>query len=429
MLKEGERFFATSGNIYPGGPSTWHIMDWDQRRIVSVTMDEELEVADPAIEHLQKHVDSIAPDIFEIHVSPQGDLASMSRDPKDDATFCPFYPPLSATKHPEEIKTISRSELEELDRLGPMVDLVTPFTSSEPQKKLVFKYYFLFQRMDFIWHEMGLWMRLPKHPHIVPFDRIVVDELEGRCVGFTTTFIPGGTLEDNKSRAFKMKWLLQLLAVIDELNLNLGISHQDVAPRNLLVDDSTDSLMIFDFNFSIITRDDKLRAIRHEEQNVAEVEQKDWLQHPDVQLDCPVSEICEVLQKWSERRRTGRQIAGYRDAPNFIDWPDTPQPEPSDVVIHYTTGPVTEKKVRWAHQRTKMLKEAPQSIRVPNGLGLPPPAPDPGYGEAKRFHVEQADAHGAETLETIQAGLMATKPEGTGPGEVDAVLDLWAAPH
>lgn len=108
-----------------------------------------------------------------------------------------------------------------------------------------------------------------------------MDELEGRCVGFTTVYIPGGTLEENKTRVFKLNWLRQLTAVIDELNLNLGIAHQDVAPRNLLI--------IFDFNFSvrigepgysesrnnidgvlftmyeIITRDDTLRAVRHEE--------------------------------------------------------------------------------------------------------------------------------------------------------------------
>lgn len=53
---------------------------------------------------------------------------------------------------------------------------------------------------------MILWMRLPEHPNIVPFDRIIVDELENRCVGFTTTYILGGKLDANKSRVFKIKW-------------------------------------------------------------------------------------------------------------------------------------------------------------------------------------------------------------------------------
>lgn len=227
---------------------------------------------------------------------------------------------------------------------------------------------------------MNLWMRLPKHPHIVSFDKIVVDELEGRCVGFTTEYIPGGTLEDNKSRIFKLKWLLQLIAVIDELNLNLGIAHQDVSPRNLLVNAATDSLMIFDFNLSarigvpgynqsqndvdgvlftmyeLITRDDTVRAVRHEEQNVSDIRERDWTKHPDVQLDCPVSEYREVLSKWSEERRRGQQITTYTDAPNFLDWPDTPQPPPSELIVGDTPrGPVTELRVLWSWERKEML--------------------------------------------------------------------------
>ncbi|KAG8406396.1 hypothetical protein J3458_021229 [Metarhizium acridum] len=97
---------------------------------------------------------------------------------------------------------------------------------------------------------MSLWMRLPKHPNIVPFNSIVVDELEGRFVGFTTVYIPGGTLGENNTRTFKLKWLHRLINVIDELNLNFGIAHQDIAPRNLLIHEATDALMLFDFNFS-----------------------------------------------------------------------------------------------------------------------------------------------------------------------------------
>ncbi|SCV47181.1 uncharacterized protein FFB14_09669 [Fusarium fujikuroi] len=381
MLKPEERFFAPSGNIYPGGPSTWHIMDWDQRRLISVTMDEELESEDPAIEHLQKHVDDLAPDVFEIRVSPQGDLVSTSTDQKDDNTLCPYHPPLEATERPDGIQTISRSDLEELDRLGPLVDLVRCLRSSDPDKNLVFKYYFLDQRLSYVWHEMNLWMRLPKHPHIVSFDKIVVDEIEGRCVGFTTEYIPGGTLEENKSRTFKLKWLTQLIAVIDELNLNLGIAHQDIAPRNLLVDEAADSIIIFDFNFSvrigepgysearndikgvlftiyeIITRDETLRAVRHEGQIVQEIEKKEWIQHPDVQLDHPVWEFREVLREWSEKRCRGKQLATYKDAPNFIDWPDTPQPPLSEMVVYYDGKPTTELILLWSTEKKKMLEQ------------------------------------------------------------------------
>ena len=69
-------------------------------------------------------------------------------------------------------------------------------------------------------------------------------------VGFTNNYVPGGNLEDNNTRVFKLAWLEQLISVVDELNLEYGIAHQDIAPRNLLVDESTDSIMLFDFNFA-----------------------------------------------------------------------------------------------------------------------------------------------------------------------------------
>jgi hypothetical protein len=67
-----------------------------------------------------------------------------------------------------------------------------------------------------IWHEANCLANIPKHPNIVRFDSLVVDAVEGGedvVVGFTTKFIPGGTVEDNVSRVFKLKYLKQLIAV------------------------------------------------------------------------------------------------------------------------------------------------------------------------------------------------------------------------
>ncbi|KAI0476965.1 hypothetical protein F4859DRAFT_514297 [Xylaria cf. heliscus] len=44
-----------------------------------------------------------------------------------------------------------------------------------------------------------------------------------------------------------------LIQVVDLLNLRCGIVHQDIASRNLPVDDSTDSIKPFDFNFAART--------------------------------------------------------------------------------------------------------------------------------------------------------------------------------
>ncbi|OAQ62976.1 protein kinase-like protein [Pochonia chlamydosporia 170] len=361
MLNLNDRLFGFSGAISPGGPSVWHITDWDQRRLVSVMMDEEQEEEDEARGHLLKYINDLPPDVHQIHVSPTGELISVSNDPKDDPTYFPYYPPLSEVQNPNNAPVVSRADLYELDRLGPMVDLVI-CPRSEPTRQLVFKYYFHIQRLRFIWHEMNLWMRLPKHPHIVPFDKIVVDELEGRLVGFTTLYIPGGTLEENTSRMFKLKWLHQLTSVVDELNLNLGIAHQDVAARNLVIDETTDSLMIFDFNFSarigkpeceevrndikgvlftmyeIITRHDDLRRVRHEEQDASVIEQAEWVKHPDVLLDHPVSEFRKVLTEWCQKRKNGEKAGVHTDTPNFVDWPPLPDAPLSGIEFRLTDG-------------------------------------------------------------------------------------------
>ncbi|KAG8362255.1 hypothetical protein FVEN_g224 [Fusarium venenatum] len=97
---------------------------------------------------------------------------------------------------------------------------------------------------------MNLWIRLPRHPNIVPFDCVVIDEIEGGVVGITSVYVPGNSLEDNKSRVFKLKWLLQLIGVVDELNLVCDISHQDIAPRHIVVNETTDCIVLFNFNFT-----------------------------------------------------------------------------------------------------------------------------------------------------------------------------------
>ncbi|KAF7552898.1 hypothetical protein G7046_g7260 [Stylonectria norvegica] len=383
MIEEAWRYFAPGGAITPGGPSTWHILDWDQRRIIGVTMDEEQESEDLAIEHLKKHIDNLAPGIFGIHVSQEGELLSVSTNPIDDAWLCVHYPPLDELQPSvRHVPTILRSELRERDRLGPNVDLVsyTPECTPdlpEQSRIVVFKYYFMSQFIFSRWSEMNLWMRLPPHPHIVPFDRLVLDELEGRVVGFTSIYISGGTLDKPSARPFKLKWFKQLINVIDDLNFKYGIMHQDVAARNLVVDEKTDNLMLFDFNYSarignfedggearndvkgviftiyeIITRDSHFRDLPFEQQKPAEIEQlPDWVQHPDVELDHSVAEYRSVLVEWLKGRRHGPQMVHYHDAPEYIDWPDIVYPQIESTWTDVEGNQVTRKYATMATRR------------------------------------------------------------------------------
>lgn len=205
---------------------------------------------------------------------------------------------------------------------------------------------------------MNIWMRLPRHKNLVSFDKIVLDELHGHVVGFTSQYIPGGTLWHNQSRVFKLEWLWQLTSVVDDLNLKYGIAHQDISPRNLLINPTTDAIMLFDYNFSsliggigydvnrddvkgviftlyeIITGDTKLRGVPHRQQSPADVQGlEEWVQHPDIKLDHSVSEFRSVLNEWVERRRMGKQVTLYTEASEYIDCPDFPKPPPTDVVF------------------------------------------------------------------------------------------------
>lgn len=197
-------------------------------------------------------MDELEPDVFAISISEQDDLI-VSKDPEDDETQCPHYPALDELQRAESIQTISRGQLREVEQFGPNVDLTSYALPSGGTKQVVFKYYFLDRFIFRRWDELNIWMHLLSHPFIVPFDRLVVDELEGRkvVVGFTSVYIPGGTVEEDTSRIFRLKWLKQLLCAVDDLNLKYGIQHQDIAPRNLLVDEEADKLLLFDFNFAV----------------------------------------------------------------------------------------------------------------------------------------------------------------------------------
>ncbi|RBA17292.1 hypothetical protein FPRO05_02016 [Fusarium proliferatum] len=358
MIEHEFRYFALSGDIPVGGPTTWHIVDWDQRRVVSVAMDGEQDDESLAIEHFSRHSDQLSPAIYRIHLSHNGEVISTSTDPKNDTACCVHYPSLHDACLPEGIRTIRRDKFEELERLVPDADLVAYSSCIEgPAKKYA----------QISWKEMNLWLRLPRHPNIVPFDRVVVDELEGRVVGFTSNYVPGRNLEQNKSRVFKLKWLQQLIKVVDDLNLEYGIAHQDIAPRNLLIDEPKDSLMLFDFNFAarincplpgegesyvkdrndvkgvifttyeIITQDDSLRSIPHEDQKLENLS-SEWKKHPEVKLDHPVESYQLISKEWRERREAGSHSG---NVPRPIEWPAMPKPPQKTIFLKTVQGQTT----------------------------------------------------------------------------------------
>lgn len=124
MIDKDSKYFSLSGDIPIGGPSTWQSIDWDQRRVVSVTMDGEQDDESLAIEHFSRHSNQLSPDIHRIYVSHNGEINSTYTDSKNGPTCCVHYPSLHDACPPEEVQIVRRDKLEELERLGPDADLV-----------------------------------------------------------------------------------------------------------------------------------------------------------------------------------------------------------------------------------------------------------------------------------------------------------------
>lgn len=192
------------------------VRDWDERRTISVeTSKQGLDDDDNDFffDALAKHINSLPADTVTIDVSPDGELLSTSSTVSDDRTEVPTY--FSRSNYLQEMPTIRRPDLTELERLGVQTDLVT-YQAGHDRRLVVFKYYLAPRNFGVVWHEAHCLFRIPAHPHIVSFDSIVVDSVDGgddKVVGFATKFIPGGTVLDNVGRVFKLKYFKQLLEV------------------------------------------------------------------------------------------------------------------------------------------------------------------------------------------------------------------------
>ncbi|KZZ99735.1 Protein kinase-like domain protein [Moelleriella libera RCEF 2490] len=377
MIDPAGRLWAGSGSLRVGGPYTWHITDFDQRRHFSVTYCppapiEDVEgTEDICIAKLREHVDDLDTDVLGIRFSdPEGPI-SVSTEQVDDVTVYANCHPLSALSLPFPVKTIGFNNLTELDRMGPQVDLVTysanPTVDGTANTKSAFKYWFMANGMFRKWYELQCWARLPRdHPHIVPFDAVVLDHVRGGIVGFTSVYIPGGTLKDTDAtiRPFRLAWLQQLLSVVDDLNYRYGIMHQDIAARNLVVDEKQ-NLCIFDFNFSImikehysperddmkgviftlyeiITLDEHFRHVPHAEQDAEALLRLTWVKHPDVKLDSDVHEFRKELDTWIDKRRTRE----FKVVETCIQWPWMPPEPPAPVLVLGPDGRHRDKEIK-----------------------------------------------------------------------------------
>lgn len=206
-----QRFNAYTSDAFPNGPTTWHTIDWDQRRYISTRVAEYVDMSDggeemeeSVIKALAGHVERLDDNVNLVNFSIDGDFISASSHARDDIATIPLYCPIDMI--PEQYRAgrvVSRADLFEVERLSHCVDLVT--YTSQPGSTAVFKYQFHHDQVLKNWHELNCWLRLSGHPNIVPLECAVTDfqdvpeygtDIEV-VVGFTSAFVPGKTLQDN----------------------------------------------------------------------------------------------------------------------------------------------------------------------------------------------------------------------------------------
>ncbi|KAI0450327.1 hypothetical protein F5B21DRAFT_517525 [Xylaria acuta] len=241
------------------------------------------------------------------------------------------------------------SKLQELDRLGPGVDLSSYYDESRDAQEVAFKFNPIGKprRLQMAWDELHVHKSLPPHPNIVPFDRVVLEDVESRVIGFTTKYITGGTLDDPK-RPFLM--------------------HQDIAPRNLLIDPQTQRVLLFDFDwiahgekglqegrddvtgmaftlYELITGDTQFTLIPHWDRNIDMVQDiPEWPCKRE--LDSQVSTFRNFLNEWVATRKVNNDMERYLSAPSRLTWPDLPTPPDYDVP--FELGTTRDGETNWA---------------------------------------------------------------------------------
>ncbi|KAK3350344.1 hypothetical protein B0T25DRAFT_550328 [Lasiosphaeria hispida] len=307
---------------------------------------------------LRPIVDDLPPAVTAIDFSQSGKLLRTVSDPACYSSHCTYYPSTHEYQLPAPLPTLLRSDLAVVQRFG-CADKVV-YANGKQEKVAAFKYNPVANVCGgCVWPEIQIQTRLAPHPHILAIESLVLEEISGQgVVGFTMPFIPTGTLEDNVPRLFKLRWLRELMHLVDELHFEYGIAHQDIEGRNLFISDTTDSILLFDFGWAaqigtthdaryvyrgevpkrndvkgtmfflyrFITRDPQYRIYYLDEADEGDImDRAKWVKHADVELDHDVETFYNELMAWVRKRRDGLNIiTHYTEAPRHFEIPDPP---------------------------------------------------------------------------------------------------------
>jgi hypothetical protein len=317
---------------------------FDQRRYVAVSGTEEvLPTFKYAVDVLNECADDLLPDDVMIKVSEDGDFLTFSNNHDDDQA--------------DDIKldVLKRSDVREEKRMYWLADIVSYINGDDAYHLAVFKIAVHSSQLGRMWNDAHIMRALKGHPSIVPFEKFVVDDTEQRLVGWTSSFIPGGTLEDNHSlTCFRLSWLVQMTEIIDDINLKYGIMHRDIAARKFRINPQTQKLLLFDFNngiqigdrsqtsgldgpadvdgviftiYELLTFNKSFREgkayWRHEVSPIEDM--AEWPVKATLEPGLDIETIRHHLDQWVQERRTSRAIRHFTEATEPIMLPKLPE--------------------------------------------------------------------------------------------------------
>ncbi|KAL2255437.1 hypothetical protein VTK26DRAFT_3385 [Humicola hyalothermophila] len=353
MIPKGRRLLDLDWTADPGRSMMYGIVDFDRRHFLNLTVldtgtgvgeggryataGEEPSAMLYGEKFLYQLCDELDPDICAITVNPDtGEVVSKSTGPQEhDLGACwPHYPTPEELGLPSHVKTIRRSELLELQRLAPSVDLVSYKSESGRVEKAVFKYYFAPGDVHRRLREQQVLLHIGEHPNLTGLDLAVLDDSGQVVVGYLAKYSPAGNLLDNSSRPFKLSWLKQLIKVVDDMNLEYGIAHGNIQLEHILIDEANDMLKLSDMGHSspmtgpgdltdvwmttsavyeLITGSSlplegssgPRRETAYLLRNLDAV--GDWTPRPEIQLEDDIAAYQLVLQDWVNKRRSRDQ--------------------------------------------------------------------------------------------------------------------------
>ena len=132
MIPPDWRFWSPEGALFPGGPHTWLVIDWDQRQWYKLTGPAEtLPDEEDAINYLRKYVDQLGPDVYPLELSIDGELIGTS---SDDPTYEIRYPPYDGPIDEKSTDIVQKKDLVEVERWGVGADLVA-YDAGDNSKK------------------------------------------------------------------------------------------------------------------------------------------------------------------------------------------------------------------------------------------------------------------------------------------------------